>query len=92
MRGGALNIQKGGRVLFMHSYGEVRRDEEVGKGHGRKETLDECDDLVAVLIAENPVGRLPQILEGDDFVGVNESNDVFNNLLVQKEVGGPEVK
>jgi hypothetical protein len=54
--------------------------------------LDERDDLVAILIAENPIGLLLQILEGDNFVGVDENGDVFNDLLMHKEIGRPEVK
>jgi len=48
--------------------------------------------LVAVLIAEDPAGHVLQVLDGGDFVGVNKKDDVFKNLLMQEEIGGPEVK
>lgn len=54
--------------------------------------VDEQDDLVAVLIAENPIGLLMQILECFDFVGISKNDNVFKNPLMQEEVGRPEVK
>ena len=67
------------------------RDVET-KGCGRKETMNKQENLVAVLIPENPTCAPLQILEGDDLVGVNENDDVFKNFLVQEEICGPEVK
>lgn len=54
--------------------------------------MDERNDFVAVLITENPISLFSEILKVDDFVGVNESNDVFKHLLMQEEIGRPEVK
>ena len=54
--------------------------------------FNEQDDLVAILIAENPVSLLMQILERADFVGVNENDDVFKHFLMHKEISGPEIK
>jgi hypothetical protein len=54
--------------------------------------LDERDDLVTVLIAEYPIRPPLQTLDGDDFVGVDENDDVFDDLQVQEEISGPEVK
>ena len=45
--------------------------------------MDERDDLIAVLIAEDPIRILSQIVEGGDFVGIDENDDVFDNLLRQ---------
>ena len=43
--------------------------------------MDGQEDLVTILFSENPI-CLPQILEGDDFVGVNKDNDIFKDLLM----------
>jgi hypothetical protein len=48
--------------------------------------------LAAILIAENPIGCFSEIFEVDDFVGVNEGDDIFNHILMQEEIGGPEVE
>ena len=69
-----------------------RETKSLGRGHGREETLDERGDLVAILITEDPICHLSQILEGDDFVGINEYDDIFNDLLMKEEIGRPEVK
>ena len=54
--------------------------------------MDERDNLVTILFAENPICLLLQVLEGDNFVGINEGHNVFNDLLVQEEIGRPVVK